>query len=159
MNISEASIVETSNTKMRVWTLTQISLASYIAGPFGGCYLLSQNAKLFGNSLLAKRLLLIGLISTLLLILATMTIGVLVENIWDRIPKFLVPSIYTGVIVGYVQGYQNKRIKELQKAGIKRRSYFRLIFDTAWIAAASILCAYFFAFLAVIIADTFHLQL
>lgn len=107
----------------RIWTTRQIWLASFFGGPFGGCYLLRQNYKTFGNAVHAKRSLVVGIFSTFLLMM--------IYGFWDELPQgFLrsfIPMAYTMLIWEFAKRSQGSQIKEMLASGVKRSSYWKLV--------------------------------
>ena len=116
--------VEQVDKQSRVWSMLQINIASFIGGPFCGCYLVSKNYKTLENPKLSKKLILIGISSFLLLITFFMFLP---QSLIDKIPKTTVPAVYTTLIYYYAKTYQKQPIVELMKKGTKRQSYFKLI--------------------------------
>ncbi len=109
---------------LQVWTSMQISLAAYLSGPLGGCYLVSQNCKALGKESLSKKILLWGLLSTFILM------GILLfipATLIEKFPKMVIPIAYTAVISTYAEVYQKGPLRELMERGIKKRSFFKLV--------------------------------
>lgn len=106
----------------KVWSIGQISFATYFAGPLAGCYLLNQNFKLLGDTTSAKRSLVTGVIATILLICF---IGLLPEEIFDKIPQMLIPISYTAVITGFTEWKQKQKILSLIESGTERYSHIK----------------------------------
>lgn len=118
----EASIVDQQiQTRQKFWTIPQIFLASYLAGPIGGCYFVGRNYRELGSPDLAKRSYLFGLGGTILLFLLFFLIP---ENIVAKIPSSIIPLSITSVISSIAQAYQKKEIDERLNDGGKRFSYW-----------------------------------
>ena len=101
----------------KLYTIGQISAAAYLGGPIAGCYLMSVNFKHLNNEEIAKKTLLIGIITTMIFFPGLFFIP---EKIIDQIPEFLIPMIYTSIIGVYAKKLQGKRIKEhIEKGGQK----------------------------------------
>ncbi len=101
----------------KLYTIGQISVASYFGGPIAGCYLMSVNFKHLNNGEIAKKTLLIGIISTLIFFPGILFVP---EKIIDKIPEFLIPMIYTSIIGVYAKKLQGISIKEhIEKGGQK----------------------------------------
>lgn len=113
-------IIETKN--RNIWSTNQILLATFFAGPFGGCYLLSKNYKILGHEVYAKRSLIVGVIATAIL-LFLYTFIELPQNFF----RLAIPLAYTMVIWEFAKKFQGTQIKELRNSGIKRNSYGKLI--------------------------------
>ena len=99
----------------KLYKINQIFLATYLGGPVSGFYLMSTNLKNLGNAQSAKKALLIGVLSSIVLFTGILFIP---QAIIDVIPYFLIPTIYTVIIALYAQGLQGEIIKEhLDKGG------------------------------------------
>jgi len=85
-----------------------IGIATFIGGPLAAGILVRQNFKNLGRSDLAKSTLFISIISTILLIVIIFSIP---EQIIDKIPNIIIPSIYTGIIYLIVDKYQGQTLK------------------------------------------------
>jgi len=116
--------IEQVDKQSRVWSMLQINIASFIGGPFCGCYLVSKNYKILENKKLSKKLILIGVLSFLLIIIFLMFLP---DSLSKKIPKTFIPAIYTALIYNYARTYQKQSIAELMKNGVKRYSYLKLI--------------------------------
>jgi hypothetical protein len=99
-------IDETVNYK--VYTPGWIMFATYLGGPMAGCYLVSKNFKIFRNEKSAKKILVVGVISSVIIFTGLCFVP---KHIMDAIPDFLIPLIYMFVIGDYVKKTQSKNIK------------------------------------------------
>lgn len=121
MDASTQSSGNNTNSLARVWSMHQIWIASFLAGPIGGCYLLSKNYKILGKEANSKRSLIIGTIATIALLFVS---GFF--EIPKGFPRFLIPMTYTLFIWSFAKNFQEKPIKELLDSGAKRSSYSKL---------------------------------
>lgn len=125
--------------KHSLWSVGQITLASYLAGPAGGCYLLGRNYKKLGQPTSSKKSYLLSIVGTLLL--ASLLL-LLPEETFSHIPKMIIPITYTSAITA-IATYQKKSIKEMRANGEKRHSYW-----WCFLVAISILIIQAFVFLS-----------
>jgi hypothetical protein len=143
---SEALILEKPR---RVWTYVQVSLAAYLSGPIGGCYLLSQNCKALGKEQLAKKVLIWGIVSSLILMGLLLFIPVALV---EKLPKTILPIAYTAVISAYMQQTQKGPIKELMESGVKKGSYPKLFLTILGFLVIQAPLMFLFGFLAYVMA-------
>jgi hypothetical protein len=61
------TLANVEHDKIKIYTIGWIIFSTCIGGPLAGCYLISENFKNFGNKDLARKILIIGIISTILL--------------------------------------------------------------------------------------------
>lgn len=112
-----------------LWSVKQISIASFLAGPMAGCYFLGKNFREFGSPTYAKWCYLTGFLATLLFLAIPFFAP---EQFLKYIPSKIIPIVYTSIITSYAHVYQNKIIKEKMDQGAQRRSFgwcFLLIFS------------------------------
>jgi hypothetical protein len=91
-----------------LWSVTQISLASLLAGPLAGCYFLGKNFRAFGSPTYAKWCYLIGFFGTLFF---GAIFFLLPQKLTDFIPPRVIQLIYAAIITGYAHAYQKQIIK------------------------------------------------
>ena len=96
--------------KIKIYTIGWIIFSTCLGGPLAGCYLISENFKNLGNKDLARKILIIGIISTILLFGSIAYL--IVENIMVKFPNSLIPVIYTTIIYVYLKIYQEKSIEK-----------------------------------------------
>jgi hypothetical protein len=112
------TLANVEHDKIKIYTIGWIIFSTCIGGPLAGCYLISENFKNFGNKDLARKILIIGIISTILLFGSIAYL--IVENIMVEFPNSLIPVIYTTIIYVYLKIYQEKSIvKHIEKGGLK----------------------------------------
>lgn len=126
----------------RIWNVRQISIASFLAGPIGGCYLLSQNNKIFGRKTQSRINLIVGILATFGLIVVSLFLPSIQEGVW----LMLVPLFYTLLISGIAEFSQKKLINELLNSGIKRHSYFKLILVSSILVLLTFIFSYGFCY-------------
>jgi hypothetical protein len=142
----DTEVIECQNDEqLKIWSVFQISLGSYLAGPIGAGYLLGQNFKAMGREDLAKKIRLAGAAFTFLLLLFLFLVP---DEMFEKIPKMFVPIAYTAMVTAFAEGYQKVRIRELLDLGSKRNSYFKLIGIALVMIAIQIPLILLFAYLA-----------
>lgn len=103
----------------RIFTNKAISFATFLGGPIAAGFLISKNFKEFGNHSAARNSIFIGIISTIILFAGIFMIP---ETVVDKIPQFLIPAIYTGVIALLVEKLQGNKIRDFLSSGGKKAS-------------------------------------
>ena len=112
------NLANVEHDKIKLYTIGGIIFSTFLGGPLAGCYLMSVNFKNLGDKDLARKTLKIGIISTILLCGGTTYL--VVENIAEEIPNYLIASTYIAIIYAYLKTYQEKSIKEhIEKGGLK----------------------------------------
>lgn len=112
------NLANVEHDKIKLYTIGWIIFSTFLGGPLAGCYLMSVNFKNLGDKDLARKTLKIGIISTILLCGGTTYL--VVENIAEEIPNYLIASTYIAIIYAYLKTYQEKSIKEhIEKGGLK----------------------------------------
>jgi len=101
-----------------------ISIATYIGGPLAAGYLVKKNYETLEQPDNGRKALFIGIISTILLFAGVFSIP---EPIIDKIPRVLIPLIYTGIIYWIVDRLHGKILKLHKESGGE--------FYSAWKAA------------------------
>lgn len=85
-----------------------ISTATFFGGPLAAGILIRQNFINSGKDEYGKYALYIGIFSTILLFAILFSIP---EQIINKIPSFIIPAIYTGIIYLIVEYYQGQTLK------------------------------------------------
>ncbi|PIQ15846.1 MAG: hypothetical protein COW67_06180, partial [Flavobacteriales bacterium CG18_big_fil_WC_8_21_14_2_50_32_9] len=101
------------NTK-KFYSQRAITIATYFGGPLAAGYLIKKNYETLEQPDNAKKSLLYGIISTLLLFAVIFSIP---EDILNKIPNVVIPAIYTGIIYLMVEKYQGESLKNHKDAG------------------------------------------
>jgi len=99
---------------IKLYSNREITIATFFGGPLAAGYLMKKNFQAMGDSDMADKSLLIGIISTIIIF------GVLIslpESILDVIPQPLIPAIYTAIISLIVNKLQGQFIKEHKDNG------------------------------------------
>ncbi|MBN1255177.1 MAG: hypothetical protein JXA50_07895 [Deltaproteobacteria bacterium] len=99
---------QTDNSK-KLYSQKSIAIATYLGGPLAAGVLIRRNFINLGNEDHGKNALVIGIISTILLFPALFLIP---EHIIDKIPNYVIPAIYTGIIYLIVDRLQGKELKK-----------------------------------------------
>lgn len=100
----------------RFYSQKAITIATYFGGPLAAAYLIKKNYETLEQADHAKKSLMIGVISTVLLFAGIFSIP---ENIIDKIPNFLIPAIYTGIIYLLVEKIQGVSLTNHKESGGK----------------------------------------
>ncbi|GEM_PF-1358320 len=96
------------NNSRKIFTNKAILVATFLGGPITAGFLISKNYKTFGNDNAARNSIFIGILSSILMFAGIFMIP---ENIIDKIPRQLIPLIYTAIIAGLVEKLQGQKIK------------------------------------------------
>lgn len=104
-------MTEDQNLTTRFYSQRAIMIATYFGGPLAAGYLARQNFINLGKEKYGKYSMIIGIISTILIVAGIFSIP---ENIIDKIPNVLIPAIYTGIIYLVIEKFQGKELKEHQ---------------------------------------------
>ncbi len=108
----------------RFYSPSQVALGTLIAGPVLGCWFISRNYQLIGDKLRAKRFLILGFCSILMI---TFLIFWIPEDSQDRLPNFLISVISTVFTYGYVKHIQCKFLQKFYEQGYRKQTYLRCI--------------------------------
>ena len=100
---------DTINEYVKFYSLESISLATFLGGPIAAAILIRRNYLNVNEDQKALNTLFIGILSTLLLFTVIFSLP---ESFWDKIPNFIVPGIYTGIIFMIAERTQGQMIKE-----------------------------------------------
>lgn len=91
-----------------------ITIATYFGGPLAAGYLVKKNYETLEQPDNARKSLIIGIVSTLLIFAGIFSIP---EDIIDKIPNTLIPLIYTGIIYLIVERVQGESLKNHKESG------------------------------------------
>ena len=107
--MTETELKTVNNTKdIKLYSSKAISGATLLGGPLAAGYLIGENFKAIDKPTEGRNSLLIGIVSTIILFGGIFMIP---ENIIDKIPRQLIPIIYTGIIWGIVEWKQGDILK------------------------------------------------
>jgi len=98
----------------RFYSQRAIAIATYFGGPLAAGYLVKKNYETLEQPDSAKRSLVIGIITTILLFAGIFSIP---EEIIDKIPNALIPLIYTGIIYLIVERIQGESLNKHKESG------------------------------------------
>ncbi len=117
--MTELEINKESNTRdIKLYSSKAIGGATFLGGPLAAGYMIGENFKSLDKPNEGRNSLIIGIVTTILLFGG---IFVVPENIIDKIPRQLIPLIYTGVIWGIVEWTQGDILKAHKE---NRNSFF-----------------------------------
>lgn len=91
-----------------------ITIATFFGGPLAAGYLVKKNFVTLGQPNKAKRSLIIGILSTLLILAGVFSLP---DNIMDKVPNTLIPAIYTVIIYFIVERIQGDELKQHKESG------------------------------------------
>lgn len=134
--------------QLYLWSVFQISIASYLAGPLVGFYFLGNNFKEMGFRDDAKKCYLAGIGFTALLSCILYFIS---ENISNRIPPFYISIIISSIVLSFTHYKQKSLIDEKMSQGAKRFSGWWCILMMFSFIIIQVPLHLFFAFLFAII--------
>lgn len=100
----------------RYYSQRAITIATYFGGPLAAGYLVKKNYETLGQPHNARKSLLIGIVSTILIFAGIFSIP---EEIVNKIPNALIPLIYTGIIYLIVERIQGESLKNHKESGGK----------------------------------------
>ncbi len=125
-----------------------ISIATYFGGPLAAGYLIQKNYETLEQPDKARKSLIIGVISTIVLFAGIFAVP---EQILDKIPKFIIPAIYTGIIYLIVDRIQGETLKNHKES----KGEFHSGWKAAGVGALSLLIIFAGIFLTAFIAGDF----
>lgn len=98
----------------RFYSQRAITIATYFGGPLAAGYLVKKNYETLEQPDNARKSLIIGIVSTILIFAGIFSIP---EDIIEKIPNALIPLIYTGIIYLIVERVQGKSLKNHKDSG------------------------------------------
>lgn len=98
----------------KFYTQWAISVATYFGGPLAAAYLVKKNYDSLDQTENGKKALVIGIVSTLLLFAGIFSIP---EPVIDKIPRALIPLVYTALIYWIVEKLQGPALKQHKETG------------------------------------------
>lgn len=107
-------IKEELEEKSKFHSQAAIVIATYIGGPLAAGYLIKKNYDTLGQHENAKKSLIIGVISMVLLVVSIFSVP---EHIMSKIPNAIIPLAYTGIILLIVEKIQGAKLKEHKESG------------------------------------------
>ena len=100
--------IENNTKDIKLYSSKAISGATFLGGPLAAGYLIGENFKALDKPNDGRNSLIIGIISTIILFGGIFMIP---ENIIDKIPRQLIPIVYTGIIWAIVEWKQGDILK------------------------------------------------
>jgi len=98
----------------RFYSQRAITIATYFGGPLAAGYLVKKNYEILEQPNNARKSLIIGIVSTILIFAGIFSIP---EDIIDKIPNALIPLIYTGIIYLIVERVQGENLTNHKESG------------------------------------------
>lgn len=101
---------------LKFHTAKAIGMATFIGGPAAAGYLIRENYLSLNEPEQGKKALIIGIVTTIIIFVLIFSIP---EHIIDKIPNFIIPAVYTGVvylIIEKIHGSILKKHQELNNA-------------------------------------------
>jgi len=118
-------IEKENNTKsLKFYSQKAIGFATFIGGPLAAGYLIRENYLSLDKPNEGKKSLIIGIISTVLLFTGIFMIP---ESILDKVPNYILPMIYIGVIYLIVEKIHGKILNEHKENGNEFYSVWKAI--------------------------------
>jgi uncharacterized membrane protein YhaH (DUF805 family) len=96
----------------KFFSYRSIGLATYLGGPLAGGILISLNFKRLEEIQKGIWTVIISLLATIVLVIALIQIP---EHIIDKIPSFLIPAVYTPIVVYLAKLLQDEKIRDAIK--------------------------------------------
>lgn len=103
----------------KIFTKKAILWGTFLGGPLVAGFLMHRNYKLFGEYYAAQRTLILSIFFTIVLFSILLLIP---DYVFDKIPRVLIPIVYTGIIEIIVNKTQKRQIEEYVKNGGKKAS-------------------------------------
>ncbi|WP_282042686.1 hypothetical protein [Winogradskyella flava] len=117
--------IENTTENIKLYSSKAIGGATFLGGPLAAGYMISENFKALDKPDNGRKSLIMGIATTIVLFGG---MAMLPERIIDKIPRQLIPLIYTGIIWGIVEWTQGDVLKAHKENG---NSFF-----SGWKAAA-----------------------
>jgi hypothetical protein len=100
--------VVASKSNDKIYSTTSVYAATFLGGPLVAGYMLANNFKTFGQRTKAA--------ATWFYTLAILSALILIPDS-DKIPNYLIPTVYLGITAFIIRRYQKERILSFQRAG------------------------------------------
>jgi len=115
-------IISTKNYKF--YSQGSIGVATFLGGPLAAGYLIQKNYLSLDDFKNGKKSLILGIVSTILLFVGIFSIP---ETIATKVPRHIIPAVYTGIIYLIVEKIHGPMLKQHKENGFE--------FHSAWKAA------------------------
>lgn len=104
--------IDNSIENPKLYKSKHILVATYIGGPLAAGYLMCENFKALHKPDSARNAIILGVISTILLFVIIFSIP---ENVLDKVPRVIIPAIYTAIVYFLIQKYQGEPLEKQEK--------------------------------------------
>lgn len=94
---------------IKLYSTTSIGTATFWGGPLAAGYMIGENFKALGEPSKGRNALIIGIISTIVLFVGIFSLP---DNLVDKIPRLLIPIVYTGIVWAIVESTQGELLKQ-----------------------------------------------
>lgn len=139
--IGEDIALETPNQSILFYSANAIQLATFLGGPLIGGYLMRENYRVLGEEQKGKQALWWGIAATILVFGALLALP---STVSDRIPNYVLPALFAGVIRWIVEVKQGEVLRQHKE---QNRGFY-----SNWRAAGLALISACITTLAVLIA-------
>lgn len=113
-HLTETENLLTENGDLKLYSKKAIGIATFIGGPLAAGYMMRQNYINLNNFRDGNRALTIGIVTTILLFAALFALP---EEIMNKIPNYILPAIYTGIVYLIVERLQGFALNQHEEAG------------------------------------------
>ncbi len=105
------TMTEQKNTahNIKFYSANAICLATFLGGPLIAGYLIRANYRALAEEQKAQQALVLGIVSTLLFLVALLLLPV---ELVDRIPNYIFPAIFTGIVGWIVEVKQGNILRQ-----------------------------------------------
>jgi hypothetical protein len=141
---------ETLKSAKRIYKDGAIWVATYLGGPLVAGYLIAENFKAFNETDKAKKTWIYTIIGAIIIFGGILSIP---DDIFEHIPKYVIPLIYTGIAYGFVQHYQKQNISAFIALNGNPFGWGRVIMVSLIGLAITVALIFVFAFLFFYIVD------
>lgn len=102
-------MTDSQNQMYKLFSIKSITLATFLGGPLISGILIRKNYINLGNKKYANYAFWLGVFSFIFLIIL---LNLIPENIFDMIPRYVFPAIYSPIILYFIEKFQGKALKE-----------------------------------------------
>jgi len=127
----------------KFFSYRSIGLATYLGGPLAGGILISLNFKRLEEIQKGIWTIIFSLLATVILVIALIKIP---EHIIDKIPNFLIPAVYTPIVVYLAKLFQDEKISDAIKDKDRKEHWWKSLTIGLVGAVATIIIMMFVAF-------------
>jgi len=108
-------MIENQDVPQKLYSQKSIGLATYLGGPLAASILIRRNYIVLQKEEHARYSIFIGVLTTIFLLY--LFLFLIPEEILDKIPNYILPLIYSGLIYLFVEKSQGREIKLHKEAG------------------------------------------